>query len=288
MASIKSGADLGTNLYNAFAGSDAIMKLEIPFTATSNATSMNGMFGGMNYLNSYPDMDTSNVTNINNMFSGYGNPDPAFTGTVPHYDFSEATSASNLFRDNKFVSSLPAFNLSKCTSLNSAFRGCTNLTSFPAITVTCLCTNFNSAFAYNNNASTFPVIETSGGTTFNFTWLAGTGYTALTTFPALDFSSATTFYYAWGSQGGLSNFEPNMFDTTGTLNSNAFQNAFLNCALTAQSIENILESLDANTATGITLHINGGTNAAKTTWSTAANTAYTNLVNKSWSISYNS
>lgn len=232
-------------------------------------------------------MDASNVTNIVNMFSGYGNPDPAFTGTVPHYDFSEVTNAGNLFRDNKFVSSLPAFNLSKTTSLDNSFRGCTNLTSFPAITLTSLCTNFNSSWAYSG-ITTFPYIETSGGTYFAFTWLSSSGSSKLTTFPALDFSSATTFYMAWGNQGGLANFEPNMFDTTGTLNSNAFQNAFLNCALTAQSIENILESLDANTATGITLHINGGTNAAKTTWSTAANTAYTNLVNKSWSISYNS
>jgi hypothetical protein len=36
------------------------------------------------------------------------------------------------------------------------------------------------------------------------------------------------------------------------------------------------------------LNVSGGTNAGKTTWSTAANTAYTNLINKGWTISYNS
>lgn len=79
-----------------------------------------------------------------------------------------------------------------------------------------------------------------------------------------------------------------MFDTTGTLNSNAFTNAWTHCALTAQSIENILTSLDTNGASNITLGINGGTNAGKTTWSTAANTAYNNLITKGWTISYNS
>ena len=78
-----------------------------------------------------------------------------------------------------------------------------------------------------------------------------------------------------------------MFDTTGTLAAGAFNGAWLNCALTAQSIENILVSLDTNGATGITLGIDGGTNAAKTTWSTAANTAYDNLIAKGWTISFN-
>jgi hypothetical protein len=78
-----------------------------------------------------------------------------------------------------------------------------------------------------------------------------------------------------------------MFDATGTLSTNAFNNAWFDCALTAQSIENILVSLDTNGASNITLNINGGTNAGKTTWSTAANTAYTSLINKGWTISFN-
>jgi hypothetical protein len=79
-----------------------------------------------------------------------------------------------------------------------------------------------------------------------------------------------------------------VFDSTGTLpSSSAFNQAWKNCALTAQSIENILTSLDTNGASNITLHINGGTNAAKSTWSTAANDAYDNLITKGWTISYN-
>jgi len=56
----------------------------------------------------------------------------------------------------------------------------------------------------------------------------------------------------------LTTYPANQFDTTGTLSSNAFHNAFSSCALTAQSIENILTSLDTNGAQNITLAIGGG------------------------------
>ena len=78
-----------------------------------------------------------------------------------------------------------------------------------------------------------------------------------------------------------------MFDTTGTLISSAFTNAWHNCALTAQSIENILVSLDTNGATGITLSIDGGTNADTSTWSAAANAAWLSLDAKGWNINQN-
>ena len=77
-----------------------------------------------------------------------------------------------------------------------------------------------------------------------------------------------------------------MFDNTGTI-TGGWVGAFTNCALTVQSIENILVSLDTNGLSNNMLGIHGGSNAAKTTWTTAANTAYTNLINKGWTISYN-
>jgi len=78
-----------------------------------------------------------------------------------------------------------------------------------------------------------------------------------------------------------------MFDTTGVLLANAFGGAWQNGALTAQSIENILFSLDTNGQSNIELGIDGGTNAAKSTWTAAANIAYTNLINKGWTITFN-
>jgi len=78
-----------------------------------------------------------------------------------------------------------------------------------------------------------------------------------------------------------------MFDNTGTLTSNAFGAAFNGCALSAQSIENILVSLDNNGAQNNTLTLSGGTNASDSSWSVTAITAYQSLAAKGWTIPHN-
>ncbi len=147
------------------------------------------------------------------------------------------------------------------TDLTGAWKGANNMTSF---------------------VCSFDV--TSSVTIFAQTWR---NCPSLTSFPLIATGSGRNFSSAWRACSSLTSFPANMFDTTGTLVSTAFENAWQNCALTAQSIENILVSLDTNGATGIALGIDGGTNAAKSTWTTAANTAYTNLINKGWTISFN-
>ena len=64
-------------------------------------------------------------------------------------------------------------------------------------------------------------------------------------------------------------------------------NAFTGCALNVDSIENILVSCDNGGKSSIVLNINGGTNAAYSTWSGIATQALTNLQGKSWTISFN-
>jgi hypothetical protein len=100
----------------------------------------------------------------------------------------------------------------------------------------------------------------------------------------LAFSSCTNFSAAWQNCTTLADFPANVFDTTGTLVATAFSDAFINCALTALSIENILVSLDTNGASNNSLNVQGGTNAGASTWTPAANTAYSNLITKGWSI----
>jgi hypothetical protein len=79
-----------------------------------------------------------------------------------------------------------------------------------------------------------------------------------------------------------------MFNTTGTLASNAFNGAFANCALTATSIENILTSLVANGQSNIRLELNGGTNAGASTWTANAIAAYNTLtLSRGWTIARN-
>ena len=66
--------------------------------------------------------------------------------------------------------------------------------------------------------------------------------------------------------------------------------AFDNCALSAESIQNILVSLDAVTAPFLAnrLDIDGGTSAGYSTWSTEAKAALSSLQGKGWTVYYNS
>lgn len=174
------------------------------------------------------------------------------------------------------------------TSLIEAFRGgANNMTSFTASDATSAVTNFYQTWSGCSSLTSFPTIDTSSGTSFRNAWHS---CFSLTSFPSLDFSNAEgdlPFAAAWYLCSSLADFPANMFDTTGTITSGAFSLAFGGCALTAQSIENILVSLDTNGASNITLGIDGGTNAAYSTWSTAAQTALSNLQNKGWTVSYN-
>ena len=147
-------------------------------------------------------------------------------------------------------------------------------------------TNLQSAWYGASNMTSFvcPFDVTSGVTIFTQAWST---CSSLTSFPLLDVSISTDFRSAWFNCSSLTSFPANMFDTTGSLIAAAFNNAWLNCALTAQSIENILVSLDTNGATGITLGIGGVNNAHTSTWSDAANAAWLSLDAKGWVITQN-
>ena len=219
------------------------------------------------------------------------NIDKAFNGAQNMTEYTESSSATSAviifnsaWRDCSSLTSFPLIDTSSGTDFVSTWRNCSGLTTFPQID-TSSANTFQNTWMGCNFLNSFPTIDTSNAANITGTWR---GCARIITFPSLDFSSGVNFERAWNGCTRMTTYPANQFDTTGTLNSIAFRNAWLNCKLTAQSIENILTSLDTNGAQNITLGINGGSNAAKTTWSTAANTAYTNLINKGWTISYNS
>ena len=258
----------------------ALKFLAVPFGIFANVTDFNSGFRFCTSLKEFPLVDVSSATN-----------------------FSSAWFACHALR------SFPALSFNSATNLTSAWERCYSLQDFPLITNTSNVTNFKRTWNTLTSLVSFPLIDTSGGTNFEYAWSAcrklasfasintgnGTNFsftwqtcTELTTFPSLDFGSGTTFRNAWQHCSVLANFPANMFDSTGTLASNAFFRSFDQCSLTAQSIENILTSLDTNGATGIQLHIDGGSNASYSTWSQAAKDALTSLQGKSWTVSYNS
>jgi len=116
----------------------------------------------------------------------------------------------------------------------------------------------------------------------------------------IDTSSGTNFGYAWHNCTSLTTFPANFFDnwSPASVTNSVFNRAWDGCtSLTAQSVENILVSLDTSGVYGTNTAAIGGTQLGDNTididydgatLSSATTTAITNLKNKDWAISINS
>ena len=246
--------EFSTSITNAFQGAQNMTKYNQVGAATSAVTNFKATWRDCTGITTFPLINTSSATNFQVTWNGCSG-----------------------------LTSFPLIDTSSATAVDFTWTNCSGLTSFPLIDTSNVI-NFSQTWGGCSGITTFPALNTSSGTNFSTTWSS----TGITTFPSLDFSSGTTFAGGWRESTSLTTYPANRFDSTGTLVSTAFNNSWFQCALTAQSIENILTSLDTNGAQNITLGIQGGSNAAKSTWSTAANTAYNNLITKGWTISFNS
>ena len=129
----------------------------------------------------------------------------------------------------------------------------------------------------------------SSTSNFNRAWY---GCSSLVLFPILAGynTSSVSFTEAWSGCSALRSVPAGLFDSVTSWNTSAaMTGSFTGCALSAESIQNILVSLDAVTAPFLAdvLDLNGGTNASYSTWTTTAITALTSLQAKGWTINYN-
>ena len=302
-----------TNLTTTFSGCSSLAVM--PFIATNNVTSFQSTWQNCSSLTSFPQLNTSNGTNFSSAWYGCNNltsfpltdtsSGTNFSSTwslcgglttIPNLNFDSATKLDGAWQSSG-LTAFPRLDFPLVTSANSAWRSCSSLVSFPANTTFPVCANFVSAWRGCNKFTSFPPLDLSSATGLGSAWR---GCASLTSFPKLNVSSGSSFANAWDGCTSLASFpddnSQDMFNTTGVLGPTAFNAAFADCALTAQSIENILVSLDANGASNIQLGIDGGTNAAKSTWTAAAITAFNNLAGdpavpgdtgKGWAITFN-
>jgi len=196
--------------------------------------------------------------------------------------------ASNM---TSFVCPFDVF--SGVNKLGVAWLNCSGLVAFPLLDFSDV-TEARYPFSGCSGITSMPNLD--------FTSLAnGQGLmlncSALTSVPNFTFSSSLIrLDTGFANCTSLANVPANLFDNCSSVAPIAFSGAWSNCALTAQSIENILVSLDTSGASNITLSIDGGTNAPRyqgtsgTTlnWSAAAEQAFNNLETKGWTISYKS
>ena len=253
------------NFQNVFDGCRSMIEMHpsVPSSSFASGTNFSYSWRDCESLASFPLLDTSSATLVNYAWQNCGS-----------IDNMVAVGATTSF---------PLLDLSAATTLQSAWNSCASLQIFPLIN-TGNCSNFRGSWYYCSSLQSFPAINTSKATRVDLAWR---GCSGLQDFPALDFSLCGNFTSAWLDCSNLASFPAGVFNVTGTLASTAFLNAFTGCDLDVISIENILVSLDTNGQTGIDLSLDGGTNEPKTAWTQAANTAYSNLTGKGWTIDHN-
>lgn len=167
-------------------------------------------------------------------------------------------------------------------SFDRAFMNCTSLTFFDFID-TSSARSFTMTWANCTSLTALPNLDYSGA----FSLLGTFSNTALKSWDCIGTLKATDFENAWFGCQRLVDFPAGKFDNAENLTRNALNGTFEGCALSAQSIRNILESLVNNGSQNVTLSLNGGTNAAKSTWDSVTKRKYNTLVRRGWNISFN-
>jgi hypothetical protein len=243
--------------------------------------------------------DISNGNNFSSAWNGCSAltsfPAGAKLGTsAQSVNFKEAWRDSGL-------TSFPALDLSNAINLDGAWRGCNNMLSF-ALVDTSSVTNFNDTWLGCASLTSFPLIDTSSGTNFYRTWY---DMDSVTDFPLLSVSAGRHFNQAWRFCVELINFPAGLFDNWNPsfISSGVFRLAWDGCTrLTAQSVENILTSIDASgqyaTSDG-DAYVNGVNtqlasvvididyNVATGSLSAATNSAIDSLSGKGWEVYIN-
>jgi hypothetical protein len=302
----------GTNFTNAWQGCSSLTSF--PLINTSLVENFYYAWYNCNSLTSFPLIDTSSGTSFGNTWYNCSS-----LTSFPLINTSSVTSFYQTWRNCSSLTSFPAINTSSGTSFVSAWWGCSSLTSFPAIN-TSSGTDFTNTWRSCSSLTSFPQLDTSSGTNFNSAWY---NCNSLTSFPDIDTSSGTDFYRAWRDCSSLTSFglinpesalrfretwmgcsdlatfPANFFDdwSPPSLYSKTFDNAWDGCtSLTAQSVENILTSIDTSGIYGTDTGLSSGTQLGDhtididydgTTLSSATTTAIANLKNKDWAININ-
>ena len=159
------------------------------------------------------------------------------------------------WKDCTGITTFPYINTYSGILFNSTWEGCTNMeTTADLYMPFWLAENFTEAWYGCSSLESFPLISVDEGQIFNSTWY---GCSSLTAFPAINFVSGTSFQETWKNCSSLTTFPAGVFDNCQASN---FSGAFVNCALTEESVDNILISLDqSGTLNGIIDFLGGTT-----------------------------
>jgi len=242
-------------------------------------------------------------------------PADAKLGTAANnVNFNSAWQASGL-------TSFPALDLSNGNNFSSAWRSCSALTSFPAgakLGTSANNVNFQDAWRSSGITSFSTPLPTATNLRSSFedavslvsfnsqlplatnALFAWDNCSSLTSFD-VSLPSLTAMYRAWAGCSSLTDFSADVFSNWNpqSISSGVFDFTWQGCtALTAQSVENILTSIDASGKYATSTGASGGSalgdsgididyNVATGSLSAATNTAIDSLSGKGWEVYIN-
>ena len=216
--------------------------------------------------------------------------------SFPALDLSNGINMSYAFYNATSLSSFGAIDARVCTNFFNAFNGCSALTSFPAgakLGTEAINVNFNLAWMSSGLTSFPAALDLSKGSRFIRTWKL----TPLASFSTKLPKSANCLE-AWQGCSSLVDFSADVFTNwnPASIDTAVFNDTWDGCsALSAQSVENILVSIDASGKYATTNGASGGSALADAgidiDYNTATGTpAYSTLASlkaKGWSIIVN-
>ena len=279
-----------------------------------SAQNLKSCFSNAVNLTTTPLFNTSKVTNFDTCFNNCR----ALTSVF--MDFTAATTAADCFRDCVSLVNPPAVKLPNIKTPGSMYRGCTSLSNitgwqapkaisyadtFRETKIT-ICPAFDSpevsswyrAFVDCSELVEFASHDMSLARNCESMFSNCQKLTSIPLDGSFKFPALTNFRSALNTTA-ITDFPANAFDSTGTLNTLAFNASFNATKLNKTAIENILVSLEtnvnANSANeGVQLGIKGGNVAPRYTgssgttlnWTAAAEAAFQTLLAKGWTIEY--
>ncbi|MDB4726238.1 hypothetical protein OAF54_02285 [bacterium] len=269
--------------------------VEFRHSSFEDAANLIKAFKGQTALNLFSAIQAPICTNFSQAWQGCSSlqsfPADAKLGTAAAtgVNFTSAWQDSGL-------TSFPALDLSSGTTFSRAWQS-SDLISFPENIDLSSGIDFTDAWRNINTLLSFPAgLNLSSGQTFDDAWRSAT---SLTSFPLINISSGKRFRRSWYNCSSMTDWPSGFFDSWSPsyIFSGVFQETWAACsALTAQSVENILTSIDASnqhgtddgTSTGNPLGDSGiDIDYDGTTLSAATNAAVTSLKSKGWSIIVN-
>lgn len=236
---------------------------------TAGVTDFTEAWYNCQYLTEFPCVDSGSVTNFTSAWRNCYS-----LTSFPPIDTSAGQNFTYSWNNCFDIVSFPLLNVSSGLNFSGAWYSCTSLTSFPLLDVSSG-ENFTNAWSDCPGLTSFPVLDTSSGVNFAGAW---SDCTSLVSFPKLNVNTGVQFGGCWSFCTNLSTFPAGMFDNC---SATTFYYAWKGCALSQQSVDNILVSLDtAGQSNGI-VNIDGGTSAAPGATGLAAKAS---LQGKGWTV----